>query len=144
MMMMMTCFVNPINRKGEYTREKVNQKGEYLLKLSRGKNKNSKKGKKCDLETAFNDIDILLENMDMAERSVVGDSNVEQCNLQVASTLQIEEGNKKELCQCNLEQIKEESTHDNGTEVTDEIVTDGIVTYGIGTKDDGDKKLQTR
>ena len=109
-----------------------------------GKNKNSKKGKKCDLETAFNDIDILLENMDTAERSIVGDSNVEECNLQVASTHQIEEGNKKELCQCNLEQIKEESTHDDGTEVTDEIVTDGIVTYGIGTEYDSDKKkLQT-
>ena len=105
------------------------------------KNKNSKKGKKRDLETAFNDIDILLENMDMAERSVVGDSNVEECNLQVASTLQIEEGNEKELCQRNLEQIKEESTHDDGTEVTDEIVTDGIVTYGIGTEYNSDKKI---
>ena len=97
--------------------------------------------------------------MGMVERSIVGDSNVEECNLQVASTHQIEEGNKKELCQRNLEQIKEESTHDDGTEVTDrivtygigteydsdkkitdEIVTDGIVTVEIGSKEDGDKK----
>ena len=103
--------------------------------MSREKNKNGKKGKKCDLETAFNNIDIPLENMGTAERSVVGDSNVEECNLQVAPTHQIEEGNEKELCQRNLEQIKEESTHDDGTEVTD-----GIVTVEIGSKEDGDKK----
>ena len=35
-----------------------------------------------------------------------------------------------------MEQIKEESTHDDGTEVTD-----GIVTYGIGTEYDSDKKI---
>ena len=109
-----------------------------------GKNKNGKKGKKHDLETAFNDIDILLENMDMVERSIVGDSNVEECNLQVASTHQIEEGNEKELCQCNLEQIKEESTHDNGTEVTDEIVTDRIVTCRRELNMIVVKKLQMR
>ena len=77
--------------------------------------------------------------MDTAERSVVGDSNVEECNLQVASTHQIEEGSEKELCQRNLE-----STHDDGTEVTDKIVTDGIVTYGIGTEYDSDKKNYRR
>ena len=84
---------------------------------------------------------MLIENMGTAEMSIVGDSNVEQCNLQVASTHQIEEGNDKELCQRNLEQIKEESTHDDDTkldkeitekEVTEDIVTDGIVTYGNG------------
>ena len=40
-----------------------------------------------------------------------------------------------------MEQIKEESTHDDGTEVTDEIVTDRIVTYGSGTEYDSDKKI---
>ena len=124
----MTCFCEPHQPKRRVYKRESKSKGRVFIKVVTGKNKNSKKGKKRDLETAFNDIDILLENMDTAERSVVGDSNVEECNLQVASTLQIEEGNKKELCQCNLEQIKEESTHDNGTEVTDEIVTDGIVT----------------
>ena len=133
-------FCEPHQPKRRVYKRESKSKGRVFIKVVTGKNKNSKKGKKRDLETAFNDIDILLENMDMAERSVVGDSNVEQCNLQVASTLQMEEGNKKELCQHNLEQIKEESTHDNRTEVTNEIVTDGIVTYGIGTKDDGDKK----
>ena len=44
-MTMTTSFVNPINRKGEYTREKVNQKGEYLLKLSREKIKIARKVK---------------------------------------------------------------------------------------------------
>ena len=133
-------FCEPHQLKRRVYKGESKSKGRVFIKVVMGKNKNSKKGKKRDLETAFNDIDILLENMDTAERSVVRDSNVEECNLQVASTLQIEEGNKKELCQCNLEQIKEESTHDDGTEVTDEIVTDGIGTYGIGTKDDGDKK----
>ena len=90
-------FCEPHQPKRKVYKREVNQKGEYLLKFSRGKNKNGKKGKKRDLETAFNDIDILLENMDTAERSVVGDSNVEECNLQVASTHQIEEGNEKEL-----------------------------------------------
>ena len=127
-------FCEPHQPKRRVYKRESKSKGRVFIKVVTGKNKNSKKGKKRDLETAFNDIDILLENMDMAERSVVGDSNVEECNLQVASTLQIEEGNKKELCQRNLEQIKEESTHDDGTEVTDEIVTDGIVTYMIGTE----------
>ena len=138
-------FCEPHQPKRKVYKRESKLKGRVFIKVVTGKNKNSKKGKKCDLETAFNDIDILLENMDTAERSVVRDSNVEECNLQVASTLQIEEGNKKELCQRNLEQIKEESTHDDGTEVTDEIVTDGVVTDGIvtdeiGSKDDGDKK----
>ena len=127
-------FCEPHQPKRKVYKRESKSKGRVFIKVVTGKNKNGKKGKKCDLETAFNDIDILLENMDTAERSVVGDSNVEECNLQVASTHQIEEGNEKELCQRNLEQIKEESTHDDGTEVTDEIVTDGIVTYRIGTE----------
>ena len=133
-------FCEPHQLKRRVYKRESKSKGRVFIKVVTGKNKNSKKCKKCDLETAFNDIDILLENMDTAERSVVGDRNVEECNLQVASTLQIEEGNKKELCQRNSEQVKEESTHYNGTEVTDEIVTDRIVTYGIRTKDDGDKQ----
>ena len=134
-------FCEPRQPKRKVYKKESKSKGRVFIKVVRGKNKNGKKGKKYDLETAFNDIDILLENMDMAERSVVRDINVEECNLQVASTHQIEEGNEKELCQHNLEQIKEESTHDDGTEVTDEIVTDGIVTYGIGTEYDSDKKI---
>ena len=147
-------FCEPHQPKRKVYKRESKLKGRVFIKVVTGKNKNSKKGKKRDLETAFNDIDILQENMDMAERSIVGDSNVEECNLQVASTHQIEEGNEKELCQHNLEQIKEESTHDDGTEVTDRIVTDkigteydsdkkitdGIVTVEIGSKDDGDKK----
>ena len=129
-------FCEPHQPKRKVYKRESKSKGRVFIKVVTGKNKNSKKGKKCDLETAFNDIDILLENMDTAERSIVRDSNVEECNLQVASTHQIEEGNKKELCQRNLEQIKEESTHDDGTEVTD-----GIVTYGIGTEYDSDKKV---
>ena len=99
-------FCEPHQPKRRVYKRESKSKGRVFIKVVTGKNKNSKKGKKCDLETAFHDIDILLENMDTAERSVVRDSNVEECNLQVASTLQIEEGNKKELCQCNLEQIK--------------------------------------
>ena len=137
-------FCEPHQPKRKVYKRESKSKGRVFIKVVTGKNKNSKKGKKHDLETAFNDIDILLENMGTAERSIVRDSNVEECNLQVASTHQIEEGNEKELCQHNLEQIKEESTHDNSTEVTDEIFTDGIVTYGIGTEYDSDKKLQTR
>ena len=133
-------FCEPHQLKRKVYKRKSKSKGRVFIKVVTGKNKNGKKGKKHDLETTFNNIDILLENMDMAERSVVRDNNVEECNLQVASTHQIEEGNEKELCQRNLEQIKEESTHDNGTEVTNEIVTDGIVTYGIGTEYDSDKK----
>ena len=74
------------------------------------------------METELNDIDIMIKNMGMAEMSIVGDSNVEQCNLQVASTHQTEEGNKehKELYQRNLEEIE------------DDIVTDGVVTFGVG------------
>ena len=139
-------FCEPHQPKRKVYKRESKSKGRVFIKVVTGKNKNGKKGKKRDLETAFNDIDIMLENMGTAERSIVGDSNVEECNLQVASTHQIEEGNEKELCQHNLEQSKEESTHDNGTEVTDEIVTDGIVTdgivtYRIGSKEDGDKQI---
>ena len=134
-------FCEPHQPKRKVYKRESKSKGRVFIKVVTEKNKNSKKGKKRNLETAFNDIDILLENMGTAERSVVGDSNVEEYNLQVASTHQIEEGNEKELCQCNLEQIKEESTHDDGTEVTDEIVTDVIVTYRTGTEYDSDKKI---
>ena len=78
------------------------------------------------METELNDIDIMLKNMAMAETSIVGDSNVEKCNLQVASTHQTEEGNKehKDLYQRKLEEIE------------DDIVTDGVVTFGVrGSKE---------
>ena len=107
------CEPHKLKRK-VYNRESK-LKGRVFIKVVTGKNENGKKGKKRDFETTFNDFDILLENMGTAETNIVRDSNVEQCNLQVASTHQIEEGNEKELCQHNLEQIKEESTHDDGT-----------------------------
>ena len=78
------------------------------------------------METELYDIDIMLKNMATAETSIVGDSNVEKCNLQVASTHQTEEGNKehKDLYQRNLEEIE------------DDIVTDGVVTFGVrGSKE---------
>ena len=90
-------FCEPHQPKRKVYKRESKLKGRVFIKVVTGKNKNGKKGKKRDLETAFNDIDILLENMGMAERSVVGDSNVEECNLQVASTHQIEEGNKKRV-----------------------------------------------
>ena len=67
--------------------------------------------------------------MATAETSIVGDSNVEQCNLQVASTHQTEEGNKehKELYQRNLEEIE------------DDIITDGVVTFGDGGSKENDE-----
>ena len=55
--------------------------------------------------------------MGKAETNVDENRNMEKCNIQVASIHQIEEGNEKELCAWNLEQIKEESTHDCGTEM---------------------------
>ena len=45
MMMMTMFFVNHINQKGNYTTEKVNQKEEYLLKLSQEKIKMARKAK---------------------------------------------------------------------------------------------------
>ena len=104
-----------------YNRESKS-KGRVFIKALTGKNRNGKKGKKHDLETELNDIDIMIKNMGTAETSIVGVSNVEQCNLQVASTHQTEEGNKehKELYQRNLEEIE------------DDIVTDGVVTFGVG------------
>ena len=84
------------------------------------------------METELNDIDIMLKNMATAEMSIVGDSNVEKCNLQVASTHQTEEGNKehKDLYQRNLEEIE------------DDIVTDGVVTFGVRGSKENDE-LQT-
>ena len=45
MMMMQMFFVNHINRKENYTTEKVNQKEEYLLKVSQEKIKMARKAK---------------------------------------------------------------------------------------------------
>ena len=99
-------FCEPHQPKRRVYKRESKSKGRVFIKVVTGKNENSKKGKKCDLETAFNDIDILLENMDTAERSVVGERNVEECNLQVASTLQIEEGNKKSYVNVTRNKLK--------------------------------------
>ena len=119
---MLMFFVNHINRKRKLYNRESKSKGRVFIKALTGKNRNGKKGKKHDLETELNDIDIMIKNMGTAEMSIVGDSNVEQCNLQVASTHQTEEGNKehKELYQRNLEEIE------------DDIVTDEVVTFGVG------------
>ena len=115
-------FCEPHKPKRKLYNRESKSKGRVFIKVLTGKNKNGKKGKKHDLETELNDIDIMIKNMGTAETSIVGDSNVEQCNLQVASTHQTEEGNKehKELYQRNLEEIE------------DDIVTDGVVTFGVG------------
>ena len=115
-------FCEPHKPKRKLYNRESKSKGRVFIKGLTGKNRNGKKGKKHDLETELNDIDIMIKNMGMAEMSIVGDSNVEQCNLQVASTHQTEEGNKehKELYQRNLEEIE------------DDIVTDGVVTFGVG------------
>ena len=115
-------FCEPHKPKRKLYNRESKSKGRVFIKALTGKNRNGKKGKKHDLETELNDIDIMIKNMGMAETSIVGDSNVEQCNLQVASTHQTEEGNKehKELYQRNLEEIE------------DDIVTDGVVTFGVG------------
>ena len=76
-----------------------------FIKVVTGKIKKGKKGKKHDLETGFNNIDILLENMSKTEMSVDGDSNMEKCNLQVTTINQMEEV-----------QIKKECTHNDSTE----------------------------
>ena len=115
-------FCEPHKPKRKLYNRESKSKGRVFIKALTGKNRNGKKGKKHDLETELNDIDIMIKNMGTAEMSIVGDSNVEQCNLQVASTHQTEEGNKehKELYQRNLEEIE------------DDIVTDGVVTFGVG------------
>ena len=113
-------FCEPHKPKRKLYNRESKSKGRVFIKVLTGKNRNGKKGKKHDLETELNDIDMMIKNMGTAETSIVGDSNVEQCNLQVASTHQTEEGNDKELYQRNLEQIE------------DDIVTDGVVTFGVG------------
>ena len=113
-------FCEPHKPKRKLYNRESKSKGRVFIKVLTGKNKNGKKGKKHDLETELNDIDMMIKNMGTAETSIVGNSNVEQCNLQVASTHQTEEGNDKELYQRNLEQIE------------DDIVTDGVVTFGVG------------
>ena len=115
-------FCEPHKPKRKLYNRESKSKGRVFIKGLTGKNRNGKKGKKHDLETELNDIDIMIKNMGTAEMSIVGDSNVEQCNLQVASTHQTEEGNKehKELYQRNLEEIE------------DDIVTDGVVTFSVG------------
>ena len=90
-------FCEPHKLKRKLYNRESKSKGKVFIKVVTGKNKNVKKGKKCDLETELNDIDVLIENMGMVEMSIVGDSNVEQCNLQVASTNQMDNGNDKEL-----------------------------------------------
>ena len=82
----------------------------------------ARKAKNTTWKQNLTDIDNMIKNMGTAETSIVGDSNVEQCNLQVAYTHQTEEGNKehKESYQRNLEEIE------------DDIVTDGVVTFGVG------------
>ena len=122
MMMMPMFFCEPHKPKRKLYNRESKSKGRVFIKALTGKNRNGKKGKKHDLETELNDIDIMIKNMGTAEISIVGDSNVEQCNLQVASTHQTEEGNKehKELYQRNLEEIE------------DDIVTDGVVTFSVG------------
>ena len=115
-------FCEPHKPKRKLYNRESKSKGRVFIKALTGKNRNGKKGKKHDLETELNDIDIMIKNMGTAETSIVGDSKVEQCNLQVASTHQTEEGNKehKELYQRNLEEIE------------DDIVTDGVVTFSVG------------
>ena len=136
-------FCEPPQLKRKVYNRESKLKGKVFIKVVMGKNKKGKKGKKHGLETGFNDIDILLENMGKTETSVDGDSNMEKCNLQVATINQMEEV-----------QIKKECTHNNSTEsgkekieteVTEGIVaevkeitdifTDGIVTYGTGSED---------
>ena len=91
-------FCKPHEPKRKLYNRESKSKARVFIKVVTGKNKNEKKGKKHDLETELNDIDMLIENMGTAETSIVGDSNVEQCDLQVASTHQIQNGNDKELC----------------------------------------------
>ena len=88
-------FCEPPQPKRKVYNRESKLKGKVFINVVTGKNKNGKKGKKCDLETGFNDIDILLEKMGKAEMSVDRDSNMEKCNLQVASIHQIEEGKRK-------------------------------------------------
>ena len=115
-------FCEPHKPKRKLYKRESKSKGRVFIKGLTEKNRNGKKGKKHDLETELNDIDIMIKNMGKAEMSIIGDSNVEQCNLQVASTHPTEEGNKehKELYQRNLEEIE------------DDMVTDGVVTFGVG------------
>ena len=143
---MTTCFVNHLNRKGKYTTEKVNQKGKYLLKLSQEKIKRARKVRNMTWKLGFNDIDMLLENMGRAgkaEMSVDKDSNMEKCNLQVATINQMEEVQIKKECTHNnstelgKEKIEMEVTEGIAAEVKEvtDIFTDGIVTYGTGSED---------
>ena len=122
-------FCEPHKPKRKFYNRESKSKGRVFIKVLTGKNKNGKKGKKHDLETELNDIDIMIKNMATAGTSIVGDNNVEQCNLQVASTHQTEQGNKehKELYQRYLEEIE------------DDIVTDGVVTFGDGGSKENDE-----
>ena len=99
-------FCEPPQPKRKVYNRESKSKGKVFIKVVTRKNKKGKKGKKHDLETGFNDIDILLENMGKAEMSVDGDSNMEKCNLQVATVNQMEEV-----------QIKKECTHNDRTEL---------------------------
>ena len=70
-------FCEPPQLKRKVYSRESKLKGKVFIKVVTGKNKNGKKGKKCNLETGFNNIDILLEKMGKAETSVDGDSNME-------------------------------------------------------------------
>ena len=56
-------FCKPPDPKRKVYNRESKSKGKVFIKAVTGKNKNGKKGKKHDLETGFNDIDILLENI---------------------------------------------------------------------------------
>ena len=146
-------FCEPHKPKRKLYNRESKSKGTVFIKAVMGKNKNVKKGKKRDLEKELNDIDVLIENMGTTETTIVGDSNVEQCNLQVASTNQMDNANDKELWRRNSEQIKEESTQDGDTEhdkkisekeATADIATDGIVTYASVSKETEHKEITDR
>ena len=139
-------FCEPPQLKRKVYNRESKLKGKVFIKVVTGKNKKGKKGKKHDLETGFNDIDMLLENMGKAgkaEMSVDKDSNMEKCNLQVATINQMEEVQIKKECTHNnstelgKEKIEMEVTEGIAAEVKEvkDIFTDGIVTYGTGSED---------
>ena len=71
-------FCEPHKPKRKLYNRESKSKGRVFIKALTGKNRNGKKGKKHDLETELNDIDIMIKNMGTAETSIVGDSNVIQ------------------------------------------------------------------
>ena len=93
--------------------------------------------------------------MGKAEMSVDADSNMEKCNLQVATINQMEEVQIKKECTHNdstesgkekietevKEGIVAELKEITETEVTEDIVTDGIVTYGTESEEKMDMQV---